>query len=97
MAYKYLLLPGPVKGQTCTVFTCFGRSRRPVYVIRRDVHHVCAPDLAKAYGVDLRECRVLPWNASPCDPRYRFPERLIPLLPRDDGDYTLPGRPRRRA
>jgi len=55
----------------------------------RDQHWITAHGLARLYGVDIRECEIAPLGAGE---RFgqTFPENLIPLRPRDDGDYTIP-------
>ena len=58
----------------------------PGYVISRhdgDKHYIGPGALAKLYGVDLRECVVLGRGQKPG-------RALIPLRPRENGDYTLP-------
>jgi hypothetical protein len=61
----------------------------PGYVISQhdgDKHYIAPGTLAKLYGVDPKECVVLGRGQIPSRP-------LIPLRPRNDGDYTLPVKP----
>ena len=77
LTVRYLLCPGYVKSK-----------------YDGDEHYIGAMRLARLYGVDPRECEIFEprpwWPAS----FYRQDERrykdLIKLVPRYDGDYTLP-------
>lgn len=59
----------------------------PGYCISKtdgDKHWISADKLMRLYQVDPKECIVsVPWKESPQD--------LIPLRPKYDGNYTLPG------
>lgn len=54
-----------------------------------DGHWITAHELARLYKVDIRECEIAPLHDGTY-PRWTPPENLIPLRPRDDGDYTIP-------
>ncbi len=80
MTARYLLCPGLVRSRT-----------------DGDRHYVSARQLAHLYGVSMDECLVLPndneW-ASRMKSRYLLARTdLIHLMPRSNGDYTLPAIP----
>lgn len=61
-----------------------------------DVHFVGAQDLARLYGVNMRECVVLPFPKTAAEEvrwqeMYKFVVQfeLIKLRPQYDGDYRL--------
>lgn len=73
----------------------------PGYIISNydgQQHYIGAMQLARLYGVDLRECEI--YEPAPWWPTsfYKWAEEchrdLIKLRPRYDGDYSLPKRER---
>lgn len=86
-------------GAPLSVLRSLGRDGATERVYRENTNYVSARELAELYGVKMEECVV--FKTVSMDPRipdsavwalpYAGAERgLIMLLPRVDGDYTLP-------
>jgi len=78
---KYLLMPGAVQSK-----------------FDGQVHYIGALQLAHLYGVPMSDCIVMP-PQTPANHRDRMSlldrvrtGELVGLVPRDDGNYTLPVR-----
>ncbi len=60
------------------------------------VHYITAPQVAKCYGVDFRECIVIGIN-DPYTPEQAESDGLIILRPDSTGEYKIPCKQQPRA
>lgn len=60
--------------------------------IDHDLHYVSAVQLARLYGIDFSQCKVVYADRNGSVKGYRKQPGDVELRPREDGDYRLPAK-----